>query len=108
MISAAPVISRAVERDAARDGFVGVASSGVALADPAEQEHLVVHGEPEEDREEEERDPRLDHVHLLEAEQVGAHTVLEDEHEEPVGGADREEVEQDRWSRRRRSSERRS
>ena len=32
---------------------------------------------------------------LLEAEQIGTDAVLEDEHEQPVGGADREQVERD-------------
>ena len=66
----------------------------VALLDPAEQEHLVVHREAEQDREQEERHPGLDRVHLLEAEETGADAVLEDEHEQPVRGADREQVEQ--------------
>ena len=40
-----------------RHGFIVVPGAQVALADPAQQEHVVVHGEAEEDREEEERDP---------------------------------------------------
>ena len=94
MISAAPVMIRAVERDPELDRVGRVAGLRVALADAAEQEHLVVHREPEQDREEEERHPGLDDVDLLEAEEPGADAVLEDEHEQPVGGADREQVEQ--------------
>jgi hypothetical protein len=58
----------------------------------------VVHREPEEDGEQEERHPGLDRFHLVEAEQAGADAVLEDEHEQPVGGTDREQVERDRGS----------
>ena len=57
---------------------------------------MVVHREREEDGEEEERQPRLDRVHLREAEELVAHSSLEDEHEDPVGGAHREQVEHDR------------
>ena len=60
---------------------------------------MVVHREPEEDGEEEERQPRLDRVHLSEAEELVADALLEDEHDQPVGGADREQVEQDRLHR---------
>ena len=42
----------------------------VVLLDPAEQEDVVVHREAEEDREEEERQPGLDRLDLLEAEEV--------------------------------------
>ena len=76
MISAAPVISRAVEPIPNRDGAVVVARLAVALADPAQQEHLVVHREPEEHAEQEQRHPRLDEVDLLEAEQLVADAVL--------------------------------
>jgi hypothetical protein len=46
----------------------GVAGLGVALVDAAEQEHLVVHGQPEQHREQEQRYPGLDRVDLLQAE----------------------------------------
>ena len=80
-------------RDAERHRLGRVAGLVVALSDPAEQEHLVVHREPEEHGEEEQRHPRLDRVRLLEAEQIGADTFLEDEHQQAVRGADREQVE---------------
>ena len=60
---------------------------------------MVVHREPEEDGEEEERQPRLDRVHLREAEELVADAFLEDEHDQPVRGADREQVEHDRLRR---------
>src|SRR5215217_2439470 len=93
MIAAAPVISRAV------DATPWTIASGVSLVDAAEQEHLVVHREPEQHAEQEDRDPRVDPLDLGEAEQVGADALLEDEHEDPVGGADREEVDGDRGER---------
>src|SRR3712207_8577506 len=60
----------------------GVARAVETLADPAHEEDLVVHREPEEDREQEQRQPRLHRRHLLEAEQRRADPVLADEHEE--------------------------
>ena len=95
MISAAPVMIRAVEPTPNMTASVVSPRLVVALADPAEQEHLVVHREPEEHGEEEQRHPRLDRVRLLEPEQVGAEALLEDEHEQAVRGADREQVEHD-------------
>ena len=71
----------------------------VALLDPAHQEHLVVHRQPEQHREEEERHPGVDHVRVLEAEQAGAVAVEEDERQQAVRGAHREQVEQDRDER---------
>ena len=70
MISAAPVMIRAVEPDPERHRAGGVAGGREPLPDPAEQEDLVVHREPEEHREEEERHPGLDRIHLLEAEEL--------------------------------------
>ena len=96
MMSAAPVMSRAVEPTPKATEPGGVAGLRVALLDPAEQEHLVVHREAEEDGEEEERHPGLDRVDLLEAEELVPDALLEDEHEQSVGGSDREQVERDR------------
>ena len=76
--------------DAEGDSTRGVTGLRVALLDPAQQEHLVVHREAEEDGEEEERHPRLDVSHLLEAEELVADAFLEDEHQQSVSGADRE------------------
>ena len=64
MISAAPVMIRAVEATPCSDGLLVSPARVVPLADPAEQEHLVVHRQPEEHREEEERHPGLDRVRL--------------------------------------------
>ena len=65
MISAAPVMMPRGRADAEGDGSVVVAGLAVALPDAAEQEHLVVHREPEEDGEEEERHPGFDRLRLL-------------------------------------------
>ena len=48
------------------------------LPDPAEQEDVVVHREPEEDAEQEQRDPGVDAGDLLEAEDSAPIAVLED------------------------------
>ena len=60
---------------------------------------MVVHREPEEDGEEEERQPGLDRVHLRKAEELVADAFLEDQHDQAVRGTDREQVEQDRLRR---------
>ena len=66
------------------------------LLDPAEDEDVVVHREAEEDDEEEQRQPAHDRAVRLEAEHARAPAVLEDGDEDPVGGADREQVQRDR------------
>ena len=77
----------------------GVAGGAPALVDAAEQEHLVVHREPEQHAEQEDGDPRVDALDLREAQQIGPDALLEDEHEDPVGGADGEQVDRDRGQR---------
>ena len=77
----------------------GVAGRAPALVDAAEQEHLVVHREPEQHAEQEDRDPGVDALDLREAQQIGADALLEDEHEDPVGGADGQQVDGDRGQR---------
>ena len=100
MISAAPVISRAVERDPERDRLGVVAGLVEALADPREQEDVVVHREAEEDGEQEQRQPGLDRRRPAGSRSRSAPVaLLEDEHEQAVGGADREQVERDRLRR---------
>ena len=65
--------------DAFADRALGVAGGLVALADRGEQEELVVHREPEQQREEEQRCPRVDEALVLDAEEAGADAVLEHE-----------------------------
>ena len=85
--------------DAVAHGLARVAGLVVALLDAAEQEHLVVHREAEEQGEEHERHPGLDALHLGEAQETGADALLEDQHQQPVGGADAQEVHEDRLHR---------
>ena len=99
MISAAPVISRAVEATPKMIASVVSPRRAVALADATQQEDLVVHREAEEHREQEHGHPRLDSVYLPEAEEVGGDALLEDEHQDSVGGADREQIDRDRGQR---------
>ena len=68
------------------------------LAHPADEEHLVVHREAEEHREQHHRDPALDLVVRDQAERL-APAPLEDDDEQPVRRADREAVEDDRLER---------
>ena len=60
---------------------------------------MVVHREPEQDHEQEQRDHRVDPGGRAEAEEVLADAVLEDEHEHAVGRGHGEQVEQDRLRR---------
>ena len=85
--------------DAARDRLVGRHAAVDELLDPAEDEHVVVHREPEEHGEQEERQPGHDRAVRAEAEQALQMAVLEDPDEHAVSGADREQVEDDRLDR---------
>ena len=60
---------------------------------------MVVHREPEQDHEQEDREERRDAAGRVEPEELLPPAVLEDEHEDPVGGRDGEEVEDDRLRR---------
>ena len=60
------------------DGFLGRHAAIVRLADPGEDEHVVVHREPEEDDEEEQRQPGGDRPDRGEVEQAFQVPVLED------------------------------
>ena len=60
MISAAAVITRAVAARPSATASRVVAGAVVLLADPREQEHLVVHRQAEQDREHHHRDERRD------------------------------------------------
>ena len=63
---------------AVRDGRAIVATAVPFLEDPADQEHLVVHGEAEQDREHEHGHERLDRTGLVDPDQRRAPAVLED------------------------------
>ena len=75
MISAAAVITRAVEAD--RDHRLAVVTRlAEVLVHAAEQEHLVVHREAEQDREHHQRHEALDRDRVVEADQAGRPTPL--------------------------------
>ena len=71
----------------------------VELPDAGQDEHVVVHREPEQDHEQEQRQPVRDPAVRGEAEQALAVAVLEHEHEHAVGRPDRQQVQQDRLDR---------
>ena len=85
--------------DAVGDRVVVAHAAVHGFADAAEDEHVVVHRQAEQDHEQEQRDPGGDAADRLEVEQLLAVAVLEDEHEDAVGGADRQQVEDDRLDR---------
>ena len=85
--------------DPVGDGLVGAHPPVVRLANAAEDEDVVVHRQAEQDHEEEDREERVDSARELEAQKPLPPAVLEHEHEDTVGGPDREQVEQDRLGR---------
>ena len=78
------------------DGLAGCRAAVVGLPDSAEDEHVVVHREAEQDHEQEDRQPVGDTAVRLEAQQALAPAPLEDGDEHAEGRADREQVEDDR------------
>ena len=79
--------------DRPRDhGFVVVAGRHVLLADPGQEEHLVVHREPEEDGEHDQRQERVDRHRAVQPDELVAPTPLEHRDEHAVGGGDRQQV----------------
>ena len=64
------------------------------LAHAGDEEHLVVHGQPEQHGEKEDRHPALDLDDAVKAEQVGADAEAKDEDQKTVGGSDRDHIEQ--------------
>ena len=81
--------------DAVRDCFLGREPAISGFADPADDEHVVVHREPEQDHEHEDGQERDDPSGVVEADQPLAPAVLEDEHEDAVRRGDGEQVEDD-------------
>ena len=69
------------------------------LADPGEQEHLVVHRQPEQDGQHQDRVGRVEVALRLEAEQAGEVALLEDPGHDPEGRGDRDGVHHDRLER---------
>ena len=102
--SAALVTVLAVVRIPRSTASCGREAAVDELADPAEDEDVVVHREPEEHGEEEERQPGDDAAVRVEAEHALQVALLEDPDEHAVRRADREQVEDDRLDRDRRST----
>ena len=95
MISAAPVMMLPVDLrpNATECDRIEIRTSlVVSLANPAEKEHFVVHRQAEKNREQEDREPGFDGLHLLESEDLVPDAFLENEHEQSVRSADRQKV----------------
>ena len=76
---------------------VRVAGLVVRLPHAADHEHLVVHRQPVEEREDHQRDPGDDRVGRVDVpDRLRAMTLLEDEDDDPERGAEGQEVEDDR------------
>ena len=71
-----------------RHRLVSLADAVVALLDPAEDEYVVVHGQPEQHQEQEQRQPAGDGMRAGEAEQRLPPSPLEERDDDTVGGAD--------------------
>src|SRR5215207_6856574 len=78
--------------EAAGDRFGRVLLPLPLLVNPRHQEDLVVHREPEDDREEEDREEGDDRAGAVDPDQAGAPSPLEDGDDQPEGGADAEQV----------------
>ena len=85
--------------DALGDGALGGHPAVDQLADPAEDEHVVVHRQAEQDDEQEQRQPGRDAADRREPERLLAVAVLEDQRQHAVGRADRQQVQDDRLDR---------
>ena len=74
--------------------LVGGRAGVVLLPDPGQDEHLVVHREPEEEREDHQRDPERHRTGLGDPEdRVRAVALLPEEHHQPEDGRQRHQVE---------------
>jgi hypothetical protein len=77
--------------EAVANGVPGSGAVGVGFAHPGHQEDLIVHGQPEQDPDGDDRDEADDRRGLADAEQVGAEAVLEDADHGADGGSDGEQ-----------------
>src|SRR4029453_1017271 len=83
--------------EALDDGRLGGAGGVVLLAHAGQQEDLVVHGQAVEEGEGHQRHPHGDGAGGRDApDRLPAVALLPDQHQHPVGGADRKQVERDR------------
>ncbi len=99
MIAAAEAMTLPVPARPGDDGLARGLAGVDLLAHAAEEEHLVVHREPEEDREHHHRHVGDDRDRPVEADRGGAVALLEDRGEDAVGGADRQQVHERRLER---------
>ena len=99
MISAALVTTPALEAMPPTTASRVEEAAGPQLADAAEDEHVVVHADPEQEHEHEQRHPGDDPAERGVAERPLQPPVLEDQRDQPVGGADRQQVQHDRDQR---------
>ncbi len=81
------------------NGLAVVTGPVVLLPDPAEQEHLVVHRQPEQYGEQQHRVGRVEEAGRGEVEQAGQVAVLEDPHHRTERGGQRQHVHQQRLGR---------
>jgi hypothetical protein len=82
--------------DAVGDRVPSGQASVVRLLDPGHDEHVVVHGEAEEDHEREQRDPGLDGADIAASHEIRPPAVLEDRDHHTERRGHRQHVEQDR------------
>ena len=87
-------------REPKRDGLARVARLVVRLTHAREHEDLVVHRQAEEEGEDHQGNPRDDRLRRRHVpDRLGAVTLLEDEHDDPVRGSQRHQVEDHRLQR---------
>ena len=94
MISAAEVMTRPVRARPSITACVVVARSLPGLLDVRHQEDLVVHRQPEQDREHHQRHVADDRHRAVEADERRAPALLEDRSHDAERGADRDQVHQ--------------
>src|SRR5215203_3174093 len=89
------------------DGTFGRAAAVVRLPHPADDEDLVVHRDAEEEGEGDHRQLDVDRLRRLDTpDRFGAESLLVDEHDQPPGGADGEQVQEDSLQRQEQRAER--
>ena len=89
-----------------RDGARVVLHVVPRLAHPRDEEHLVIHREPEQHGEQEDRDPAFDLIDLVQPREAVAEAPAEEDDEHPVARRDREQVEDHGFQREQQRAER--
>src|SRR4051795_11549212 len=83
----------------ARDRLLFVTGGAESLADAREHEDFVVRRQSKENHEQQRRRDDKQLALRFQADQVGAPTIFEDQHQRPVRGQNANHVEQDRLDR---------